>query len=82
MNIRYEATRELRKKGITTPIVALTANAMKGDDKKCIEAGCDDYGLKKFPSIIRLLKSAITVMLADSRTVLTVEDVKKVMAYS
>ena len=39
----YEATKAIRKEGITTPIVALTANAMKGDDKKCIEVGCDKY---------------------------------------
>ena len=40
------------------------------------------YGHSKLHRIIRILKDAITIMKADSRNILTVEDVKKVMAFA
>jgi len=39
----YEATAALRKKGLLTPIIALTASAMKNDEEKCFSCGCSAY---------------------------------------
>lgn len=46
----YEATQIIRQKEIIkhTPIVALTAGTVTGEQTRCLEAGMDDYIMKPF----------------------------------
>ena len=57
----FEATRKIKKMFPALPIIAQTSYAMDGDDKLCIEAGCDDYIAKPFnmPDLYRLIAKYI-----------------------
>ncbi|MCG8408464.1 MAG: response regulator [Phycisphaerales bacterium] len=54
-----EATKVLRERSYSGPIVAATVMAGAGDREKCLEAGCDDYLPKpySFENLAALLKS-------------------------
>jgi PAS domain S-box-containing protein len=60
----YEATRRLRAAGCDAVIIAMTANAIKGDRERCIEAGMNDYVTK--PVDLKLLRALLAKWLGQS----------------
>jgi len=44
----YQTTQAIRRKGIQTCIIAMTASALKGEKERCLEAGMNDYVSKPF----------------------------------
>lgn len=60
----YSATGDLRSRGYTRPIVALTAHAMADERERCLAAGCDEYASK--PIDRRRLLATISQALAGN----------------
>jgi len=58
-----EATRSIRRKGGTLPIIALTANAYDSDREKAFEVGCDNYMAK--PIMAPALREMIKMYLGE-----------------
>jgi len=63
----WEATRRIKAGPATrdTPVIALTAHAMAGDEEKAREAGCDDYDTKPV-NLNRLLDKIVNLLGSDA----------------
>jgi two-component system cell cycle response regulator DivK len=61
----WEATRQIRQLdgGASIPIIALTAQAMAGDEQKALAAGCNDYLAKPIVDL-NVVKAKIERLLA------------------
>jgi signal transduction histidine kinase/DNA-binding response OmpR family regulator/HPt (histidine-containing phosphotransfer) domain-containing protein len=44
----YEATKQIRDRAVTVPIIAATANAIKGEQEKCLAVGMNGFLSKPF----------------------------------
>jgi len=63
----FGAASELRHRGFTAPIVALTASAMSSDRERCLQAGCSVHATKPIERA-RLVDLAASLLPARTRT--------------
>jgi CheY-like chemotaxis protein len=82
----YETTTYIREKLLlNTPIIALTAHALAGERKKCLDLGMNDYlskpinANKLFESIYQTLQSSISEHLDHIKKVTNLQNLKEQM---
>lgn len=60
----WTLTRQLKANPATAalPVIAVTACAMRGDEERALEAGCDGYISKPidFPRLLRMIQTLLT----------------------
>ena len=68
----YTATSTLRSRGYERPIIALTANAMHGEEQKCRQAGCSGFLTK--PIDMDKILATLATELGDDVLVTSAEE--------
>jgi two-component system sensor histidine kinase/response regulator len=80
----FELTRQIRAEEVLrsdrprTPVVALTANALKGESERCLSAGMDDYLTK--PLTLDRLREAVALWTTPAAGTATAPPVAKGVA--